>query len=160
MVIQLKKDNDMGKLRTSEELKQLFQQNKERRERQIQKEKERKKKEQDKLQQLKKLQAPILKEIQRLRAIKKQQDEQQQALTKKCPYNASEWSKISRMKVYNNHLMDREPGERELYLTREELMDAEDRGEGKINWSKWDELITKTKNKIYEQINTTKDKDD
>lgn len=35
--------------------------------------------------------------------------------------------------------------EKELYTTREELQEAEKRGEGKINWSKFDELIAKNR---------------
>ena len=35
--------------------------------------------------------------------------------------------------------------EKELYTTREELQEAEKRGEGKINWDKWDELIAKNR---------------
>lgn len=141
----------MGKIRTSEDLEKLFKENRERRERQIQKEKERKKKEQDKLQQLKKLQAPILKQIQRLRAIKKQQDEQQQALTKKCSQKASneatESSKPSfkTYSIYRSNLIERNTSENDLYQSREELMAAEDRGEGKINWSKFDQLVNDTK---------------
>lgn len=47
--------------------------------------------------------------------------------------------------VYNSNLIEREPNDRDLYLTRDELMAAEDRGEGKLNWSLLDKLIEETK---------------
>lgn len=47
--------------------------------------------------------------------------------------------------VYNSNLIEREPNDRDLYLTREELMEAEDRGEGKLNWYLLDKLIEETK---------------
>jgi len=39
--------------------------------------------------------------------------------------------------------MTQELFEEDLYQTREELKEAEKRGEGKINWSKWDGLVNK-----------------
>jgi hypothetical protein len=38
----------------------------------------------------------------------------------------------------------------DLYYTREELKEAEERGEGKINWEAWDSLIEKGKQELKE----------
>lgn len=48
--------------------------------------------------------------------------------------------------LYGKHIDSSQFGiEKDLYLTREELQEAEKRGEGKINWDKWDELIAKNR---------------
>ena len=48
--------------------------------------------------------------------------------------------------LYGKHIDSSQFGmEKDLYLTREELQEAEKRGEGKINWSKFDELIAKNR---------------
>lgn len=36
----------------------------------------------------------------------------------------------------------------DLYLTREELQEAEARGEGKINWDKWDKIVAQAREKL------------
>ena len=50
--------------------------------------------------------------------------------------------------IYNVKYIERFADDEDLYQTREELMGAERRGEGKINWDKWDELVNKTKNDL------------
>ena len=50
--------------------------------------------------------------------------------------------------IYHSRYVDRHPADDEVYLTREELQDAEDRGEGKINWGVWDELVNNVKQKL------------
>lgn len=47
--------------------------------------------------------------------------------------------------IYNTKYIERFIGEDDLYTSREELMEAEQRGEGKIKWDKFDELVNKTK---------------
>lgn len=47
--------------------------------------------------------------------------------------------------VYNSNLIEREPNDRDLYLTREELMEWENENYKCINWSLWDKLIKETK---------------
>lgn len=48
--------------------------------------------------------------------------------------------------LYGKHIDSSQFGiEKDLYLTREELQEAEKRGEGKINWDKFDELIAKNR---------------
>ena len=48
--------------------------------------------------------------------------------------------------LYGKHIDSSQFGsDKDLYLTREELQEAEKRGEGKINWDKFDELIAKNR---------------
>ena len=43
--------------------------------------------------------------------------------------------------IYGSNFIERFTDEEDLYQTRHELMEAEDRGEGAINWTKFDQLI-------------------
>lgn len=75
--------------------------------------------------------------------------EQLQALAKKTPQKALKQPQIEfELHIYNSNLIEREPNDRDLYQTREELQEAEERFEGKINWDKWDKLVSKTKKNI------------
>ena len=47
--------------------------------------------------------------------------------------------------IYNTRYVERFVGEDDLYVTREQLKEAEARGEGKIKWDKFDELVNKTR---------------
>lgn len=51
--------------------------------------------------------------------------------------------------IYNTKYIERYASDDDLYQTREELEDAEQRGEGKINWDRFNELVEQTKLKIY-----------
>ena len=134
----------MGKLRTSEDLEQLFKENKEKRERQLQKERERKTKlRQEEYKRLSKLADKLLQDE------KNKKMEELQALAKKCSQKALNEATVTRtIKIYNSNLIEREPNDRDLYTTREELMAAEERGEGKINWSKFDQLVDKVRKQL------------
>lgn len=48
-------------------------------------------------------------------------------------------------RIYQTNLIERGFVEDELYTTRKELQDAEDRGEGKLNWAAFDNLVESTK---------------
>ena len=50
--------------------------------------------------------------------------------------------------IYHSNQFERDSAEDDLYLTREELMEAEERGEGSINWDFWDYLTEQTRNMI------------
>ena len=52
--------------------------------------------------------------------------------------------------IYQSNLIERETAEEDLYQTREELMEAEDRGEGAINWELWDKLVNINKQQYPE----------
>lgn len=124
-------------------LQRLFQEAKAR------KEKERQQKKQQRLQQYKELckkADELLKQAQEQE--KKKKMEQLQALVKKTPQKPL--IQVSRhITIYHSNLIDREKPDEKLYTTREQLKEAEERGEGEINWNKWDEIVTKTKNKLY-----------
>ena len=47
--------------------------------------------------------------------------------------------------IYNTRYVERFVGEDDLYVTREQLKEAEARGEGKIKWDKFDELVNNTR---------------
>ena len=69
----------------------------------------------------------------------------------KTPQKAQEQPQIELSRtihIYNVKYIERFADDEDLYQTREELMEAERRGEGKINWDKWDELVNKTKNDL------------
>lgn len=51
--------------------------------------------------------------------------------------------------VYNTKYIERYASDEDLYQTREELEDAEKRGDGKLNWKLLDKLIEETKLQIY-----------
>lgn len=51
--------------------------------------------------------------------------------------------------IYNTKYIERYASDEDLYQTREELEDAEKRGEGKLNWKLLDKLIEQTKLQIY-----------
>ena len=47
--------------------------------------------------------------------------------------------------IYNTKYIERYASDEDLYQTREELENAEKRGEGKLNWKLLDKLIEETK---------------
>lgn len=133
----------MTKIRTSTQLKQLFNETRARREKKLQEER------QKRLQQRQETYKQLCKRADEL--IKQAQEEEKR---KKMEYLSTLAPKRSQkplkqeiryITVYNSNLIEREPNDRDLYLTRDELMEAEDRGEGLINWSAWQRLIEETK---------------
>ena len=124
-------------LRTKENLQKLFQASRER----IQKKKEQRKQEKYKLNlQIQKAERAQLKSLLQQEKLKKM--EQLQVLALKASQKAlNEATEPFNYKVYNSNLIERETAEENLYTTREELMAAEERGEGKINWEKFDQLV-------------------
>lgn len=50
--------------------------------------------------------------------------------------------------IYHSNQFERDSAEEDLYTTREELMQAEERGEGSINWEAFDKLIQETRNML------------
>lgn len=53
--------------------------------------------------------------------------------------------------VYHSNQFERDLSEEDLYTTREELMEAEERGEGSINWSFWNYLTEQTREMLNER---------
>lgn len=75
-----------------------------------------------------------------------------QALNKKKkneePVKQSKPKLTYKVTTYTSPLYERYTFEGDLYQTREELMEAEDRNEGKINWRVWDMLVDKLRNDL------------
>lgn len=115
-------------LLTNEKLQRLFQESLNRQ----QKKKEREKKKKALLS-LKKIKA---REKIRKEEIRRERKKEPQILIISRGFN-----------VYNNKYIEREIADEDLYTTREELQEAEKRGEGKINWYIWDKLLQKNQNK-------------
>ena len=122
-------------LRTKKKLKKLFQASRER----IQKKKEQLKQEKYKLNlQIQKAERAQLKSLLQQEKLKKM--EQLQALIKKTPQTPLNEA-IQPSKIYNANLIEREPSDKDLYQTREELQAWEEKHWKCINWQKWDELV-------------------
>ena len=84
-------------------------------------------------------------------AVKKALGDKLSTDKEKTPQN--DWKQpqieLSRtIRIYNVKYIERFADDDDLYQTREELMEAERRGEGKINWDKWDELVNKTRKEL------------
>lgn len=54
--------------------------------------------------------------------------------------------------IYHSNFTERDRNEEDLYQTREELKQAETRGEGKINWSVWNKIVDETKEQLSKLI--------
>ena len=129
-------------IRTSEQLKAMFNQSRQR------KEKERQQQRLEKQKQYKALckQADILlKEA--LQDEKRKRMEQLQALTKKTSQKQRKCT-VTEFYISNNRYIEKDNDWIHYYQTREELMAAEERGEGKINWSKFDQLVDKVRKEL------------
>ena len=126
-------------LRTKEKLQQLLQESRERQARKKEKLKQDKYKlnlqqeRQFRLEQKTLLQQEKLKKMEELYLLVQKPSQKQ---NKQPP---------SKLKTYHSTTIERFSSDDELYTTREQLMEAEDRGEGKINWSVWDRLVEESK---------------
>lgn len=81
-------------------------------------------------------------------AVKKALADKLSTKDKKLAQKAQEQPQIEfsrTITIYNTRYVERFVGEDDLYVTREQLKEAEARGEGKIKWNKFDELVNKTK---------------
>jgi len=131
-------------IRTREQLQRLFQLSKER------KQKERQQKLKDRQQQYQLL----CKEVDKLlkeeaERLKKEKAEQLQALAQKAAQNPRKQPQMTfQITEYHTRYIERYTPDEKLYQTREELKQAEERGEGKINWDAWNILITMTKEQL------------
>lgn len=131
-------------LRTKENLQKLFQASRERN----QKKKEQLKQEKYKLNlQIQKVERAHLKTL--VVEEKKRKMEQLQALAMKASHNQNKQpSETCHKHTYppqSNKYIQRYSSDENLYLTREELMAAEERGEGAINWELFDKLTNEFK---------------
>ncbi len=81
-------------------------------------------------------------------AVKKALAKQQSKKQEKTPQKAQEkqieaFSSV--LTIYNTKYIERFVGDDDLYVTREQLKEAEARGEGKIHWDRFDELVNNTR---------------
>lgn len=108
-------------IRTKEQLKQLFEERKQIKQRQLQREKEKyKKASQQVKQQLMEKNKPIP--------------------SKPQPVNTETTYIKYSLSIYHTSTIERDSAEEDLYQTREELIQD---GSGEINWILWDELVNK-----------------
>lgn len=86
---------------------------------------------------------------------KKKRLEQLQLLIKQKPQEEVKIQRTLPLHIYGQ-MIERDTNEEELYQTVEELREAEERGEGKIQWEVWDKLIEKTQKELkhYEETNS------
>lgn len=124
----------MGKLRTSEQLKKLFQQTLERKEKELQLKREEKKKQ---YKELCKQADQLLKEDQE--RLKKEKVEQLSAL---CPKTPQKQRKMPYINLFNNRWID---DNYTMDYTREEL---ERMCPHCINWSKWNQVVEQTRQQL------------
>lgn len=116
----------MGKLRTQQELQEFFR---------LHREKQLRKKQRE-------IKAVEHKKKHILDNTKKQEEK---ALKRQEKYVYRSQRTIT---IYRSKYIDRFQADDEVYLTREELKQAERRGEGKINWTFWDKLTAETKQQL------------
>lgn len=111
----------MGRLRTKEELKILFQERKAIKQRQAAKQREAYKK--------------------ASQAVKKQLMDKYKAEQKKSQPEQNKTTYINySLSIYHTSFIERQTAEEDLYTTREELMND---STGEINWKLWDKLVNK-----------------
>lgn len=114
----------MGRLRTSEELKILFQERKAIKERQAAKQREA----------YKKASQAVKKQLMEKYMVKVEKPQPEQNKPSNFNYSLS---------IYHTSLIERQTAEEDLYTTREQLMDWEDKHYQCIRWDIWDKMVTK-----------------
>lgn len=133
-------------LYTSDRLKAMFEASKERHQ---QEREQRKRDRQTQYQQLCKQADQLLKKAQEDAKTKKM--EELQALAKKTSQKQNKIPSAP-IFIYHSNLVERTSSDRDLYTTREELMKAEERCEGRINWEVWNKLVKETRRQIKEMM--------
>jgi hypothetical protein len=78
------------------------------------------------------------------KALAKQQSKEQEKTSQK-PQKQPQIELSRTIHIYNIKYVERFADDEDLYQTREELMEAERRGEGKINWDRFNEIVEQTK---------------
>lgn len=129
--------------RTNESLQRMFNQSKLRQK----KLKEQKKKQsQERLKEIYRHQDILLKKS--LQELRKTTMDNLSTLIKQTPQKEKEPQIQISYHFYQDTWQLKEPNDIDLYHSREELQDAEDRGEGKINWENWNNIVQLTKEQI------------
>jgi hypothetical protein len=120
-------------IKNEEKLNKLFQLSKDKKQRQKELERKKIKKIQDETRRL------LLKKTKKEKALekKKQLEKEKQNLL------LTQAKRVFNVYLKYTKLLERDTAEDDLYQTREELQEAEKRGEGKINWDVWNSLVNK-----------------
>lgn len=129
-------------LRTPERLKAMFQASKARKEKEHQ---QKLKARQQQYQALCKETDRLLKEA--LQDEKNKLMEQLYQLAEKCRQKAPKCT-VTELYISGNRYIEKDNDWMHYYQTREELKQAEERGEGKINWDVLDKLINDTRKEL------------
>lgn len=129
-------------LLTNDKLKAMFQLSKARKEKEHQ---QKLKARQQQYQALCKETDRLLKQA--LQDEKRKRMEQLKALAEKCRQKPLKCT-VTELYISDNRYIERDNDWMHLYKTREELKQAEERGEGKIHWDVWDKLITDTRKEL------------
>ena len=108
-------------LRTKEQLEKLF--------------------EQSRLSQLKKRAKEKEKYRKAQESVKKELTRKYKAEVKQSDKTPTHQSNRCKLYIYGTSTIERNTSEEDLYQTREELMEAEERGEGKLNWDVFDRMV-------------------
>lgn len=129
-------------LLTNDKLQAMFQASRARKEKERQ---QHKKERQQQYQALCKETDRLLKEA--LQDEKRKRMEQLYQLAEKCRQKAPKCT-VTELYILDNRYIERDNDWMHLYKTREELRQAEERGEGKINWDVLDNLINDTRKQL------------
>lgn len=131
--------------KTQESLDKMFTQSRLFKQRQRQKEKERRKKE--KLQ-LKKAKQLMQKTLQKIKQVEEEKEKKkQEKIERKKLYSSYYY-----FKLWRTNLIERETTEDDLYNTWDEIKEAEERNEGKLNWTALQRIINDTKTMLNQSI--------
>jgi len=133
-------------IKNEEKLNKLFQLSKDKKQRQ--KELERKK--------IKKIQDETRRHIKKQLKKEKALEKKKQLEKEKQNLLLTQAQRIFNVYLKRTKTLERDTAEDDLYLTREEIQEAEKRGEGKINWSKFDELVREFRENEERKIQNTK----
>ena len=138
------KDNDMGNIRTSTQLQEMFQRSRERK--QHEKE-EQKKQKQLQYKELCKQADELLKKAQE--DDRRRKMEELQALAQQTPQKQRKQPYMPQgTPFYNSSLIDDKMFDHITVYTREEIQNMEEKEGGRINWDTWDKLVKKTRQEI------------
>lgn len=131
-------------LKTKESLQRMFNQSKQKQQRKTERQK-RKKQYQREYQKKYRQQDQLLKKS--FREEKKKLMDNLYALIKKRSQEVRKPPSYE-FKIYRTEFIERDTAEDDLYKTFNELMEAQERGEGKINVENWNNIVQLTKEQI------------
>lgn len=132
--------------KTQEQLDNMFTQSRLKKERQKQREIEKRRKEKLQLKKAKQLMQKTLLKIKKIEEEKEKK--KQEKIERKKLYSPSYYY----FKIYRTNLIERDTTEEDLYNTWDEIKEAEERNEGKLNWTTLQRIINDTKTMLNQSI--------